>query len=155
MESPIVNGKRVIYQPRPASGFTMMELLVVVAIIALLASLVGPILFKHIAPAKDSVARAQMENFMTALDAYFIDTGRFPTSQQGLAALRTKPEGEAKWTGPYLKKEIPKDPWGNPFQYRAPGRSGGYEILSFGADGKEGGEGENRDITSWESSEKK
>ena len=136
--------------PKVHSGFTMMELLIVLVIIGLLAALVGPALYKRIAPAKESVARAQIENFMTALDGYFIDTGRFPTVQQGLQALRAKPEGEPKWKGPYLKKEVPNDPWGNPFIYRAPGRNGGYEIISYGADGREGGEGENRDINSWE-----
>ncbi len=139
---------------RFSSGFTMMELLIVLVIIGLLAALVGPILFQRINPAKQSVARAQMENFMTALDNYFIDNGQFPNGQQGLSVLRTKPEGSEKWNGPYLKKEIPKDPWGNAYQYRAPGRNGGYEIASWGADGKEGGEGENADINSWEGENK-
>lgn len=133
------------------SGFTMMELLIVLVIIGLLAALVGPALYQRIAPAKQSVARAQIENFMTALDSYFVDTGRFPTAQQGLQALRLRPENEARWQGPYLKKEIPADPWGNPFVYRSPGRNGGYELLSLGADGREGGEAENHDVTSWES----
>lgn len=133
------------------TGFTMMELLIVLVIIGLLAALVGPALFQRIAPAKESVARAQIENFMTALDSYFIDTGRFPSAQQGLQALRVRPEGEVRWKGPYLKKEIPTDPWGNPFVYRAPGRNGGYELLSLGVDGREGGEGEGHDVTSWES----
>lgn len=131
-------------------GFTMMELLIVLVIIGLLAALVGPALYQRIAPAKESIARAQIENFMTALDSYFVDTGRFPTAQQGLQALRLQPESEARWKGPYLKKEIPADPWGNPFVYRSPGRNGGYELLSLGADGREGGEAENRDVTSWE-----
>lgn len=132
------------------SGFTMMELLIVLVILGLLAALVGPTLFQRISPAKQSVARTQIESFMTALDTYFVDNGAFPTTQQGLAVLRTKPEGASKWAGPYLKKDIPNDPWGHPFQYRAPGRNGGYEIVSFGADGKEGGDGENQDIASWE-----
>ena len=138
---------------RKHSGFTMMELLIVLVIIGLLAALVGPALYQRIAPAKESVARAQIENFMTALDSYFVDTGRFPTAQQGLQALRIRPESEARWKGLYLKKEIPADPWGNPFVYRSPGRNGGYELLSLGADGREGGEGgeESRDVTSWES----
>lgn len=131
-------------------GFTLMELLIVLVILGLLAALVGPTLFQRIKPAKQSAARAQIENFMTALDSYFIDTGRFPTTQQGLTALRQRPDGEAKWAGPYLKKDIPADPWGGPFHYRSPGRNGGYEIVSFGADGKEGGEDENSDVTSWE-----
>jgi general secretion pathway protein G len=132
-------------------GFTLTELLVVLVIIGLLAALVGPVLYQRINPAKQSVARAQIENFMTALDSYFLDTGKFPTPQQGLAALRVRQEGDAKWNGPYLKKDIPADPWGNPFVYRTPGRNGGYEIISNGADGKEGGEGDNADINSWES----
>ena len=131
-------------------GFTMMELLIVLVIIGLLAALVGPALFQRVAPAKESAARAQIENFMTALDNYFIDTGRFPTAQQGLQALRAQPENETRWRGPYLKKEIPKDPWSTAFVYRSPGRNGGYEILSYGADGREGGEDNNRDINSWE-----
>lgn len=133
------------------SGFTMMELLIVLVIIGLLAALVGPALYQRIAPAKQSVARAQIENFMTALDSYFVDTGKFPSAQQGLQALRLRPESEARWQGPYLKKEIPADPWGNPFVYRSPGRNGGYELLSLGADGREGGEAENHDVASWES----
>lgn len=132
------------------SGFTMMELLIVLVIIGLLAALVGPALYQRVKPAKQSVARAQIENFMTALDSYFIDAGRFPTTQQGLKPLRVKPEAVSKWNGPYLKKEIPKDPWGNQYTYRAPGRSGAYEIVSYGADGREGGEGENQDINSWQ-----
>ncbi len=133
-----------------AKGFTLTELLVVLVIIGLLAALVGPVLYQRINPAKQSVARAQIESFMTALDSYFLDTGKFPTSQQGLGALRNRPEGEAKWNGPYLKKEIPADPWGNAFVYHVPGRNGGYEVISYGADGKEGGEGDNADVNSWE-----
>lgn len=132
------------------NGFTLTELLVVLVIIGLLAALVGPVLYQRINPAKQSVARAQIENFMTALDSYFLDTGKFPTQQQGLAALRVRQEVESKWNGPYLKKEIPTDPWGNPFVYRSPGRNGGYEVISYGVDGKEGGEGDNADINSWE-----
>ncbi|MGB5080901.1 MAG: type II secretion system major pseudopilin GspG [Burkholderiales bacterium] len=132
-------------------GFTLMELLLVLVIIGLLAALVGPTLYQRIKPAKESAARAQIENFATALDGYFIDVGRYPSTQEGLKALRAKPEGADKWIGPYLKKDLPADPWGNAYVYRAPGRSGGYEIVSYGADGREGGEGENADITSWES----
>jgi general secretion pathway protein G len=138
------------YVNRRNSGFTLTELLIVLVIVGLLAALVGPTLYQRINPAKQSVARAQIENFMTALDSYFLDNGNFPAPQQGLNALRTRPEGAAKWNGPYLKKEIPVDPWGNPFVYRAPGRNGGYEIISHGSDGKEGGEGEHADINSWE-----
>lgn len=133
-----------------SKGFTLTELLIVLVILGLLAALVGPVLYQRINPAKQSVARAQIENFMSALDSYFLDVGSFPTSQQGLAALRARPEGVAKWNGPYLKKEVPSDSWGNAFVYRSPGRNGGYEIVSYGADGKEGGEADNADINSWE-----
>jgi general secretion pathway protein G len=139
------------YHLQLSKGFTLTELLVVLVIIGLLASLVGPVLYQRINPAKQSVARAQIESFMTALDSCFLDMGKFPTQQQGLAALRSRPDGEAKWNGPYLKKDIPSDPWGYPFVYRTPGRNGGYEVISYGADGKEGGEGDNSDINSWES----
>lgn len=135
---------------RNAGGFTMMELLVVLTIIGLLAALVGPTLYKRIAPAKQSVARAQIENFGTALDNYFIDVGHYPATADGLAALRTAPKGEKKWKGPYLKKQLPDDPWGRAYQYAAPGRNGGYEIISLGADGKVGGDGEDADVRSWE-----
>ncbi|MCG8519640.1 MAG: type II secretion system major pseudopilin GspG [Pseudomonadales bacterium] len=132
-------------------GFTMMELLIVLVIIGLLAALVGPTLYKQISPAKTSVAKAQIENFMSALDAYFIDTGTFPTTQQGLIALRDKPTTATNWNGPYLKKELPNDPWGNPYVYKSPGRNGGYEILSLGSDGSPGGAEDAKDVTSWES----
>src|SRR3982751_1515066 len=131
-------------------GFTLMELLIVLVLIGLLAALVAPTLYQRINPAKESAARAQIENFMTALDSYFVDTGRYPSGTEGLKALRAKPESSDKWNGPYLKKEVPADPWGNAYVYRAPGRNGGYEIVSYGADGREGGEGENADINSWE-----
>jgi general secretion pathway protein G len=135
-------------------GFTLIELLVVLVIIGLLAALVGPTLYQRINPAKESAARAQIENFATALDGYLVDVGRYPSSQDGLKALRAKPEGAEKWNGPYLKKEIPVDPWGQAYVYRAPGRSGGYEIVSYGADGREGGEAENADIASWQAAAK-
>jgi general secretion pathway protein G len=136
--------------PRRLAGFTLMELLIVLVIVGLLAALVGPTLYQQIKPARQSAARAQIENFATALDAYFIDAGRFPTTQEGLAVLRAKGDGDAKWKGPYLKKEVPLDPWGNAYVYAAPGRNGGYEIVSLGADGREGGEDDDADVTSWE-----
>lgn len=137
-------------RPGREPGFTLMELLLVLVIVGLLAAVVGPTLYQRIKPAKQTAAREQIENFGTALDNFVVDTGRYPTTQEGLRALREKPDGSDKWNGPYLKKEIPSDPWGNPYVYRAPGRSGGYEIASLGADGREGGEDENGDINSWE-----
>lgn len=136
---------------RKTGGFTLMELLLVLVIVGLLAAVVGPTLYQRIKPAKRTAAREQIEDFSTALDNFVVDVGRYPTTQEGLDALRVKPEGVQHWKGPYLKKEIPTDPWGNPYHYRSPGRSGGYEISSYGADGKVGGDGDNADINSWES----
>ena len=132
-------------------GFTLLELLMVLLIIGLLAALVGPALYKKISPAKTNVAAVQIENFANALDAYFIDTNEFPSTIQGLNALRQRPVGLNLWDGPYLKKEIPLDPWGREYIYKSPGRSGGYEIFSYGRDGKAGGEGPDADVVSWES----
>jgi general secretion pathway protein G len=137
--------------PARAAGFTLMELLLVLMIIGMLAALVGPTLYQRIKPAKQSAARAQLANFTTALDAFYVDCERYPTTQEGLSALRDRPEGAERWNGPYLTKVVPLDPWGHPFVYRAPGRSGGYEIVSYGADGREGGDGDNADINSWDS----
>src|SRR5690606_27405560 len=111
-------------------GFTLMELLIVLVIVGLLAALAGPALYQRIKPARQSVVQAQIQSFMTALDSYFVDVGSYPTTQQGLQALRETPEGVASWQGPYLKRELPKDPWGRAYLYVAPGRSGGYEIVS-------------------------
>lgn len=130
-------------------GFTLMELLLVLVIMGLLAALVGPTLYQRIKPAKEAAARAQIENFATALDSFLLDVGRYPSTAEGLPALQSKPASADKWNGPYLKKDVPADPWGHSYVYRSPGRNGAYEILSYGADGKEGGEGEHADITSW------
>jgi general secretion pathway protein G len=134
-----------------STGFTLIELLVVLLIIGLLAGLAGPALYQKIKPARHSAAKAQIQNFMSALESYAIDVGDYPDRQEGLQALRKKPSGATGWSGPYMNKAIPNDPWGTPYQYRVPGRSGGYEILSYGADKQEGGEGDDRDILSWES----
>ena len=133
---------------RGERGFTMMELLVVLVIIGLLAAFVGPILYQRISPAKHTAARSQIEGFMTALDIYLVDMGNYPTTDQGLEALRRNPGGPG-WNGPYLRKDIPLDPWGNPYVYRAPGRSGGFEIVSYGSDGLEGGSDDAADVQSW------
>jgi general secretion pathway protein G len=135
-------------------GFTLMELLLVLVIIGMLAALVGPTLYQRIKPAKQAAAHAQISNFSTALDGFVVDVGRYPSTQEGLKSLRDRPDGVDNWHGPYLKKEIPFDPWSQPYVYRAPGRSGGYEIFSYGADGREGGEDENADINSWEAAKK-
>jgi general secretion pathway protein G len=135
---------------RNNNGFTLIELLVVMIIIGLLAALVGPRFIRQEEKAKVKAAKAQIELLSTALDTFRLDVGRYPTSQEGLEALRTQPGGVERWDGPYLKKEVPADPWGKPYVYKSPGDHGPFDILSYGADGTAGGDGDNRDITSWE-----
>ncbi len=130
-------------------GFTLIEIMIVVIIIGLLAGLVGPRLFGKLTQAKQKSAKAQIELFGTALDAFRLDTGRYPTTEEGLKALREKPSGLDSWKGPYLPKEIPLDPWGRPYVYKSPGEHGEYDLFSYGLDGVEGGEGENEDVVSW------
>ncbi len=130
-------------------GFTLIEIMIVVIIIGLLAGLVGPRLFGKLTQAKQKSAKAQIELFGTALDAFRLDAGRYPTTEEGLKALREKPSGLDAWKGPYLPKEIPLDPWGKPYLYKSPGEHGEYDLLSYGLDGVEGGEGENEDVVSW------
>jgi|SRR3972149_1609659 len=140
--------------PASRSGFTLIEILVVIVVIAILATLVAPNVFRHVGSAKDATARSQIEMFGAALDAYRLDNGRYPSSEQGLEALWREPQGDPRptnWRGPYLRKEVPLDPWDHAYIYKAPGvvNPTGYDLLSYGADGAEGGEGENADITSW------
>lgn len=134
-------------------GFTLIELLIVMVIIGMLAALVGPRLFGQLEGSKAKAAKAQIEMIGTALDAYRLDMNGYPSTEQGLVMLWDKPAqdaaGAANWRGPYLRKSIPADPWGNPYQYRAPGQKGEFDLFSFGRDGKEGGEGEDADIVSW------
>ena len=130
-------------------GFTLVEILVVMIIIGLLAALVGPKLFGKVSAAKLKAAKAQIELFGTALDALRLDVGRYPTTEEGLKALREKPSGMESWKGPYLPKEIPLDPWGRGYVYKSPGEHGDYDLVSLGLDGVEGGEGENQDVVSW------
>ncbi len=130
-------------------GFTLVEILVVIIIIGLLAALVGPKLFGKVSVAKLKAAKAQIELFGTALDAFRLDVGRYPTTEEGLKALREKPSGADLWKGPYLPKEIPVDPWGRAYVYKCPGVNGDYDLISYGLDGTEGGEGENQDVVSW------
>ena len=131
-------------------AFTLIELLVVMIIIGLLAALVGPRFIRQEEKAKVKAAKAQIELLGTALDTFRLDVGRYPTTQEGLEALSRPPGGLERWDGPYLKKELPQDPWGTSYLYRSPGQNGAYEILSYGADKAPGGDGDNRDITSWE-----
>jgi len=132
-------------------GFTLIELLVVVVIIGLLAGLVAPRYFGQVGKSEVNVARAQIEALGKALDQYRLDVGAYPTTDQGLQALVNQPDGVDRWQGPYLQKQVPYDPWGRPYLYKAPGEHGDYDLVSFGADGKPGGTGENVDIKSWES----
>ncbi len=137
-------------------GFTLIELLVVITVIAILAGLVAPMVFSHVGDAKASAARAQIELFGLALEGYRLDNDYYPSTVQGLEALRTKPTGTPdarNWRGPYLKKTVPLDPWGRPYLYKSPGDANpqGYDLLTYGRDGQPGGTGEDADITSWES----
>lgn len=141
---------RTTNMARALGGFTLIELLVVLVILGLLAGIVGPQVMKWIAPANTEAARQQVESFSATLDMYRLDTGRYPTTQEGLEALIDAPPGVNRWNGPYLKKEsIPKDPWGHEYQYRSPGEHGLFDVYSLGADNAEGGEGENQDVVSW------
>ena len=136
---------------RKERGFTLIELLVVLAIIGLLAGLVGPQVMKHLGESKSKTARVQIEDLSAALDMYRLDVGRYPTTGQGLEALIEQPADVKKWNGPYLrKKKIPQDPWGQEYRYTSPGEYGKFDLYTLGLDEKEGGEGEERDITSWE-----
>ncbi|HEU4372578.1 MAG TPA: type II secretion system major pseudopilin GspG [Telluria sp.] len=135
-------------RPRRQHGFTLLELLVVIVIIGLLAAYVGPKYFSQLGKSEVTIAKAQIGAFEKALDTYRLDVGRYPTTEEGMAALLVAPaSGAAKWNGPYLKKAVPLDPWGHPFQYRAPGAKGEFEIVSLGRDGQPGGSGEDADIT--------
>lgn len=130
------------------SGFTLLELLVVVAIIGLLAAFVGPRLFGNVSKSEVTAAKAQIEAFSRALESYRLDTGQFPETGQGLQALVVKPGELARWNGPYLQKEVPLDPWGHPYVYRRPGPNGReYEITSYGRDGAPGGSDADADLS--------
>lgn len=138
---------------RVRRAFTLIEILVVIVVIAILATLVAPNVFQHVATAKTSTAKSQIEMLSTALDAYRLDNGQYPTTQQGLAALVAKPsiDPPPTWRGPYLRKDVPLDPWNEPYIYLSPGAVNvtGFDLISYGADKKPGGDGENADILSW------
>jgi general secretion pathway protein G len=132
-------------------GFTLVEILVVITIIGLIMGLVGPRVLNYLTESKAKAAKIQIESFASALDLFFLDTGRYPTSSEGLGALVQRPGAVASWNGPYVKGgAIPNDPWGHPYVYRSPGQHGTYDLISYGADGQEGGTGTAADITSWQ-----
>ena len=131
-------------------GFTLLELLVVMVIIGLLVGYVGPRYFSQIGKSETKAARAQIDSLEKALDQYRLDTGHYPTSEQGLAALNVRPSNEARWDGPYLKKDVPPDPWGKPYIYRQPGEHGEFDLFSYGKDGQPGGSGDASDVTNWQ-----
>lgn len=132
---------------RGKSGFTLLELLVVVAIIGLLVGYVAPRYFGQVGKSEITTAKAQIDALEKALDQYRLDTGRYPSTELGLNALVQRPQNEPKWNGPYLRKAVPLDPWGKPYVYRIPGEKSDYDLISFGKDGAAGGSGENADIT--------
>jgi general secretion pathway protein G len=137
---------------RPARGFTLIELLVVLLILGMIAGLAGPQIMSYLGDSKTKTAKLQIGELEGTLDLFKLDVGRYPDTTEGLQALVQAPATLTdRWHGPYLKKKaVPKDPWGNDYQYTAPGKHGPFDIVSFGADGKEGGEGENKDVVSWE-----
>lgn len=139
---------------RPPCGFTLLELIIVIAIMAVLATLVAPAVLRNVGDAKASAAKSQIEMLATALTAYRLDNDAYPSTGEGLRALRVAPSGSgasANWRGPYLTREIPEDPWGRPYLYLSPGKANpaSFDLYSFGRDGKAGGNGEDADITSW------
>lgn len=130
-------------------GFTLLELLVVLVILGLLVGIVAPRFFGQVGKSEVKTAKAQIRALEDALDQYRLDTGRYPTTEQGLAALTAQPTGEKRWQGPYLKKALPNDPWGNPYQYRNPGEHTEIDLFSHGKDGQPGGTGEAEDVVNW------
>jgi general secretion pathway protein G len=132
-------------------GFTLIELLVVLVILGLLAGVAGPKVISYLGGARDKTAGLQIDEFGGSLDLFKLETGRYPTTQEGLQALVKQPPGLAGWNGPYIRRPtVPKDPWGNEYRYVSPGQHGAYDISSLGADNREGGDGENKDINGWE-----
>jgi general secretion pathway protein G len=131
------------------AGFTLLELLVVIVILGLLAALVGPRVWKNVAKSKQTTAKTQIALMGQALDQFRLDTGRYPSTQEGLEALRTNP-GVEGWDGPYLRKPVPMDPWKQPYNYQSPGAHGDFDLSTYGLDRSPGGEGENKDVMSWE-----
>lgn len=140
-----------VQKGRGQGGFTLLELLVVLVILGFLASLVGPQVLKQIGGSKTKAAVLQIEEFSTALDLFHLDSGRYPSTADGLKALIEEPASARIWNGPYLKKKVIRDdPWGNPYYFSSPGEHGDFDLYSLGRDNREGGEGEDADVVSWE-----
>jgi general secretion pathway protein G len=139
----------VLIPKHSETGFTLLELLVVMVIIGLLAGYVAPRYFTQVGKSEVKVAKAQIDALEKALETYRLDVGRYPSSEQSLASLMVAPSGVTKWQGPYLKKALPPDPWGKPYFYKQPGDHGDFDIYSYGRDGKPGGQNEDADIGNW------
>lgn len=135
---------------RRPSGFTLLELLVVLVVLGLLAGFVAPKYFKQLGKSETKAARAQIEGIAKAIDLYRLDVGRYPSTEQGLSVLMSKPVDQPKWNGPYLQKAIPNDPWGRPYGYRHPGLHGDFDVFTLGKDGAPGGEDEDADVGNWQ-----
>lgn len=135
---------------RASRGFTLLELLVVMVILGLLVGYVAPKYFAQVGKSEVKAAKAQIGAMEKALDMYRLDTGHYPSTDPGLKALNTKPDSELKWNGPYLKKDVPLDPWGHEYLYKQPGEHGDFDLWSLGKDGQPGGEGENADLGNWQ-----
>ena len=134
---------------RAEAGFTLVEMLVVIAIIGLIMGLVGPRVLSYLGESKVKAAKLQIESFSSSLDLFYLDVGRYPTASEGLVALAQRPGNASIWNGPYLKKAVPNDPWGRPYVYRNPGQKGDFDLISYGRDGQPGGSGEDADITNY------
>lgn len=146
----ILKRKRRAAMQGGEDGYTLIEILVVITIIGLVVGLIGPRVLNYLGESKAKTAKIQIQGFASALDLYYLDTGRYPTGSEGLGALVRRSGSLTSWNGPYLKGgNVPNDPWGKPYIYRSPGEHGNYDIISYGADGQEGGTGTASDVTSW------
>ena len=137
------------FPSRRARGFTLIELIVAITIVAVMGAVVVPAVMNHVSEARRTAARSDVNTLMQSLKLYKMDNGRYPSGEQGLAALDTAPSNEAQWDGPYLKKAVPPDPWGKPYIYRQPGEHNEFDLFSYGKDGQAGGTGDAADVTNW------